>query len=160
MYSVLAIQSTKYQSVLQSTSTGNKMKTKIPVYLNQSPKPNHVAKQQTQHINNNESPKRTNQSNKTLAPSSNSVRNKAPVERKVPGSLMNATKSSSAKIVTKTTKEKQTKATPKAKAPLKHTSRQEVHEQTTEIPLMQRSGTFLKDEPTFGEITTNIDVDQ
>ncbi|KAI8430819.1 hypothetical protein MSG28_000974 [Choristoneura fumiferana] len=158
--SIESIQSTKYQGVLQSTSSGNKMKTKIPVYLNQSAKHNHATKQQTHHVNNNESPKRTNQPNKTLTLSSNSVRNKALVERKVPGSLMNATKSSSAKIVTKTTKEKLTKTTPKSRGPLKHTSRQEIHEQTTEIPLMQRSGTFLKDEPTFGEITTNIDVDQ
>lgn len=68
----------------------NKMKTKIPVYLNQGPKYRGLD------IRNS----RDQQKWGKLASKTNITNNK-PSERKVPGSLMNATKSSSAKIVPK-----------------------------------------------------------
>ncbi|XP_060809468.1 uncharacterized protein LOC106133894 isoform X2 [Amyelois transitella] len=75
-------------------------------------------------------------------------------ERKVPGSLMMATKSSSAKMVQKTAaKEKPTKTTSKQSKP--SSSRQ--NNETSDIPVMGRSGTFLKDEPTFEH--NNFDID-
>lgn len=62
------------------------------------------------------------------------------------GSLMMATKSSSAKIVPKIKKQDRT-------------TKQRVHSPVlADIPIMERSGTFLKDEPTFGDKTTNIDI--
>ncbi|XP_063633688.1 uncharacterized protein LOC134804529 isoform X1 [Cydia splendana] len=151
--SVESIQSSKFQNALN-----NKIKTKIPVYLNQSTKSQQATKQ-SQPGNNTEPQRRINQPNKTVV--AGNTQRRAPVDRKVPGSLMNATKSSQAKMVTKTAKEKQTKPnTRSTRAGGKHASRQEQHEQPADIPVMQRSGTFLKDEPTFGDITTNIDVDQ
>lgn len=70
--------------------TENKMKTKIPVYLNQGPK--------YRGIDNRNS--RDQQKWGRLAPKTNATNNRCN-DRKVPGSLMNATKSSSAKIVPK-----------------------------------------------------------
>lgn len=85
-------------------------------------------------------------------------------ECKVAGSLMNATKSSSAKMVSKITSSPLAMSTPKTSKPkrLVHTSRHQDHEKSPDIPIpvMERSGTFLKDEPTFGDKTTNIDIDQ
>ncbi|XP_061704835.1 uncharacterized protein LOC133516111 isoform X2 [Cydia pomonella] len=151
--SVESIQSSKFQNALN-----NKIKTKIPVYLNQSGKSPQATKQ-SQPSNNIEPMRRVNQLNKTIV--AGNTQRRALVDRKVPCSLMNATKSSQAKMVTKTAKEKQTKPNTRSiRAAGKHASRQEQHEQAADIPVMQRSGTFLKDEPTFGDITTNIDVDQ
>ncbi|XP_063373390.1 uncharacterized protein LOC134661317 isoform X2 [Cydia amplana] len=151
--SVESIQSSKFQNALN-----NKIKTKIPVYLNQSTKSQQASKQ-SQPGNNTEPQRRVNQPTKTVA--AGNTQRRAPVDRKVPGSLMNATKSSQAKMVTKTAKEKQPKANSRSsRAGGKRASRPEPHEQAADIPAMQRSGTFLKDEPTFGDITTNIDVDQ
>ncbi|KOB75687.1 BTB/POZ domain-containing protein 8, partial [Operophtera brumata] len=96
------------------------------------------------------------------------------------GSLMMATKSSSAKMVPKITKQSPTlprSARPEPPGPPKHAGkpphepehagkppRESEHAPPRSpladtIPVMERSGTFLKDEPTFGDITTNIDID-
>lgn len=75
------------------------------------------------------------------------------------GSLMMATKSSSAKMVPKMLKEQ-----PQAKnvrQDSKPAGKQRPRSPSTAvIPIMERSGTFLKDEPTFGDKTTNIDIDE
>lgn len=75
---------------------------------------------------------------------------------------MNATKSSSAKMVPKIVKESSVNKynTKQCKRPANHVSRRDENEKPPEIPVMERSGTFLKDEPTFGDKTTNIDIDQ
>lgn len=89
-----------------------------------------------------------------VAAATGPLRNKT--ERKVPGSLMNATKSSSAKVVQRVQKEPQAKD---AKTKKSKSSAKPNREQSS-VPAMGRSGTFLKDEPTFGEKTTNLDIDE
>ncbi|KAJ8737675.1 hypothetical protein PYW08_000270 [Mythimna loreyi] len=201
----------------------NKMKTKIPIYLNQGPK--------YRSLDNRNS--RDQQKWGKLAPKTNVTNNK-PNERKVPGSLMNATKSSSAKIVPKVKKEMDTSCknnmsrsqrsqlsrqqlhyeekessslveselprnmSKSQRSPHAHSSRQQPHDRESssladlrthkthmvksqlsahsnkpqphkdeketppplkEIPVMERSGTFLKDEPTFDDII-NLDISQ
>lgn len=99
--------------------------------------------------------------------SNNFAKNKTKVcDRKISRSLMNATKSSSAKIVPKVTKDMQGQSSKSGKQQ-KHNTKQasgnvekrEDHEREL-IPLMERSGTFLKDESMFVDKTDNIDNDQ
>ncbi|KAJ8737163.1 hypothetical protein PYW07_000434 [Mythimna separata] len=64
------------------STTENKMKTKIPVYLNQGPKYKAL---------DNRNSRDQQKWNKPFAPKTTNVTNNKPNERKVPGSLMNAT---------------------------------------------------------------------
>lgn len=99
--------------------------------------------------------------------SNNFAKNKTKVcDRKITGSLMNATKSSSAKVVPKVTKDMQGHSSKSGKQQ-KHNTKQasgnnqkrEDHEREL-IPLMERSGTFLKDDPMFVDKTSNVDNSQ
>ncbi|XP_049884750.1 uncharacterized protein LOC126379847 isoform X2 [Pectinophora gossypiella] len=149
--SIESVNSSKYPNASQMAN--NKGKTKIPV-LYQVPRNNHVDKQEPQ--------KRFAQTSKVAATVSTAAAQSRgrTGERKVPGSLMNATKSSSAKVVPKIVKES-TKSVPKcSKRATGHAVNAGRHADQPEIPVMERSGTFLKDEPTFGDKTTNIDIDQ
>lgn len=95
----------------------------------------------------------------------------SPLSQRQRGSLMMATKSSSAKMVPKMLKESLSTPPRSAKPDIsgtpKHAGKQ-AHEYarprspspSDTIPVMERSGTFLKDEPTFGDNTTNIDIDK
>lgn len=133
----------------------NKLKTKIPVYLNQANKCNNwEAKCETQ--------KRSPQIARSTNTSTNNINRYKTPDRKLPGSLMNATKSSSAKMVPKVVKESPVNKcnTKLSKRVSNHVGRRDDVEKPPEIPVMERSGTFLKDEPTFGDKTTNIDIDQ
>lgn len=141
-----AVKSSKCQFTSQTNNT--KLKTKIPVYLNQNQS---IKPLSPKHINEQ---KRAITS-KPLINGTN-TQNRKINERKAPGSLMNATKSSSAKMVPKIVKESPGN---KQKQP-NRTKKQEEHTPPQNIPIMERSGTFLKDEPTFGDKTTNIDIDQ
>lgn len=132
------------------------MKTKIPVYLNQPAKPKGTAETR----NSRDPQKRCMMTSKIEAMT-------RPPERKVPGSLMMATKSSSAKIVPKVIKEPVNNKNISRSQRSMNTSRQQAQEDREprepplrDIPTMERSGTFLKDEPTFGDKTTSIDIDQ
>lgn len=80
------------------------------------------------------------------------------------GSLMNATKSSSAKIAQKVIKDtpkcpKESKVQNKVNMAITPIGSDETRRPPV-LPLMERSGTFLKDEPTFGNKTINKDIDQ
>lgn len=134
-------------------STNNKMKTKIPVYLNQTTK----AKPSGEARNSRDPQKRW-----TIGSNIETI-NK-PLDRKVPGSLMMATKSSTAKIVPKVVKESPiNKSVSKNQRSIhvsRHSQNDDKETKLREIPAMERSGTFLKDEPTFGDKTTSIDIDQ
>lgn len=139
----------KCQLLSPSSLLTANVKTKIPVYSNQ----------------NSVSCNGSGKSNTSIKGQvcTHSAKIKARVcERKISGSLMSATKSSSAKIVPKVAKE----LTPKLCKQQKHTTkintssninRREEHEP---IPAMERSGTFLKDEPMFATKSTNIDKAQ
>lgn len=78
-------------------------------------------------------------------------------ERK-PGSVLNATKSSQAKMVQKVFKEgantKYTAIRDKSRFSQLSASRAPA---SAERPVLKRSDTFLKDEPTFGDKTANVD---
>lgn len=76
-----------------ASATSNKIKTKIPVYLNHSAKSKGLENRFSR-----DQPKFNKQVPTTR---SNNVAPTRTQERKVPGSLMNATKSSSAKVVPK-----------------------------------------------------------
>ncbi|XP_026727969.1 uncharacterized protein LOC113494042 isoform X2 [Trichoplusia ni] len=145
--SVESIKITKYQNPTNK-------KTKIPVLLNQTPKAKGPETRNS----------RDAQKSGPLM-LKNSLSNTRSSDRKVPGSLMNATKSSSAKIVPKVVRDTPPKSMTSKNQKHAHSSRQQQHEEKEnpplkEIPTMERSGTFLKDEPTFGDKTTNIDIDQ
>lgn len=75
---------------------------------------------------------------------------------------MMATKSSSAKVVPKINKEEKSpaKTVTKSKGKGRQVSQPSKPVPFPEIPVMGRSGTFLKDEPMFGDKTTDIDVAQ
>lgn len=150
-FSFAAVKSSKYPVTGQSN---NKLKTKIPVYMNQGSKSNNWdSKCEIQ--------KRSPQVAKSTSNSTSNISKLKTSERKLPGSLMNATKSSSAKMVPKIVKEPVNRYNAKqSKRPANHVSRRDENEKPPEIPVMERSGTFLKDEPTFGDKTTNIDIDQ
>lgn len=109
-----------------------------------------------------ETQKRCPQVTKSTSSSTSNISRQKTTERKLPGSLMNATKSSSAKMVPKIVKESPVNKynTKQSKRPANHVSRREENDKPPEIPMMERSGTFLKDEPTFGDKTTNIDINQ
>ncbi|KAJ2954333.1 hypothetical protein O0L34_g2591 [Tuta absoluta] len=150
--SVESVNSSKCPNNIHS-STSMKTKTKIPVYLNQVPKFNNG---DTKH----NTKKRPIQSGNTVPLATaaiNQARPSTAVERKVPRSLMSATKSSSAKMVPKVVKETNNKNNIKGKksTQIKHVEL----DKPPDIPVMERSGTFLKDEPTFGDKTTNIDIE-
>ncbi|KAM3968508.1 LOW QUALITY PROTEIN: uncharacterized protein ACR2FA_010935 [Aphomia sociella] len=110
----------------------SKIKTKIPVYINNK-----------SYLSN----RNINDTEKDSKPKG---------DRKF-GSLMMATKSSTAKIVQRQAQParggsnvmKHTKTS-------KHNGKAEHHSQKQIVPTMERSGTFLKDEPTFGDKTTKI----
>ncbi|XP_050360789.1 uncharacterized protein LOC126780377 isoform X2 [Nymphalis io] len=133
----------------------SKIKTKIPIYNNQN----------SASCNGNN---RSNVNAKPWQVSNVAAKTKTkPCERKVSGSLMNATKSSSAKIVPKVTKESQSHANksckqqkPAAKLASSNMQRREDHEREQNIPAMERSGTFLKDEPMFRDKSTDMDKGQ
>lgn len=95
--------------------------------------------------------------------SNNFAKNKTEVcDRKISRSLMNATKSSSAKIVPKVTKDMQGHSS-KSGQQHKHNTKQasaNVDHEREQIPSMDRSGTFSKDESKFVDKTDNIDNDQ
>ncbi|XP_069365097.1 uncharacterized protein [Maniola hyperantus] len=142
----------KCQGLSPSSLLNANVKTKIPVYLNQnSISANGSSNKQATsarmlHVNTH-----VNAKGKTKS-----------CDRKISGSLMNATKSSSAKIVPKASKESQmchsqSQKQKQSRSGTKHTTRREDGEKEHHIPVMERSGTFLKDEPTFGDKTTNID---
>uniref|UniRef100_A0A2A4JFV1 BTB domain-containing protein n=1 Tax=Heliothis virescens TaxID=7102 RepID=A0A2A4JFV1_HELVI len=124
------------------------VKTKIPVYLNQRD----LRDQQKK-------------GRQVPGPSTNSVKSRSN-DRKVPGSLMNATKSSSAKMVPKVVKEPAKTNNMTKSARSGQTSKQQEEKagpaprELGSIPAMERSGTFLKDEPTFGDKLTNLDISQ
>ncbi|CAH0746063.1 unnamed protein product [Diatraea saccharalis] len=151
----------------QTAATNGKVRTKIPVYLNQVSKQNrnengNPSKKIDSQKKTNFSP-RTSTSATTTSNTSVSLQPRNQTSEKSSCSLMNATKSSSAKMVTKVVKEtSRAKIPPKnTKKPTKQTQRRGENEPPVEnIPIMERSGTFLKDEPTFGDKTTNIDSDQ
>lgn len=133
-----------------SVLSGN-VKTKIPVYLNQNS------------VSCNGSSK-SNASSKVQM-NIQSARSKARIcERKVSGSLMSATKSSSAKIVPKVAKDPHPVSTKlcKQKQAKSLSTSSNVHRRDDQehIPVMERSGTFLKDEPMFADKTANIDKGQ
>ncbi|CAK1554065.1 unnamed protein product [Leptosia nina] len=136
--SVESVRSTKPHT---SSAQNVNAKTKIPV-LSQSA----VTKNYDRHQH-----EKTNMSPSGNNANSAKLKNKGCI-RSIPGSLMNATKSSSAKMVTKIVKDvtqsKINKKSPKASK-----------DDTVRLNNMKRSNTFLKDEPTFGDKTTNIDVD-
>lgn len=76
---------------------------------------------------------------------------------------MSATKSSSAKIVPKVAKDPPPVTVKLCKQkPTRSSNVSSVHRQDGQdhIPVMERSGTFLKDEPMFADKTTNIDKGQ
>ncbi|XP_075990507.1 uncharacterized protein LOC142986120 isoform X2 [Anticarsia gemmatalis] len=150
--SIESIKTSRYNENNMRSSANNKMKTKIPVYLNQTSKPKGTGETR----NSRDPQKRCMMASKINALN-------RPAERKVPGTLMSATKSSSAKIVPKVVKESPNKNMSKSQRSM-NTSRHHAHDdkepQLRDIPTMERSGTFLKDEPTFGDKTTNIDIDQ
>ncbi|XP_072930988.1 uncharacterized protein [Epargyreus clarus] len=150
--SVESIKSPKYQNPPHTSALNNKAKTKIPVYSNQCSKfGNGDVKEQHGAI------KRYAPGNK--AATNVPVTSKLKTERKLPGSLMNATKSSSAKMVPKIVKEsQQSKASSKQQKHAKNSTKQEEQEKPIDIPVMGRSGTFLKDEPMFGDKATDIDA--
>ncbi|XP_047040459.1 uncharacterized protein LOC124644868 isoform X1 [Helicoverpa zea] len=134
----------------------SKMKTKIPVYLNQVPKKG---------MENRNS--RDQQKRGRLVPgAANNLPNSRSSDRKVPGSLMNATKSSSAKMVPKVVKEavktsNMSKSARSGQASKQHEEKAgPAPRELAAIPAMERSGTFLKDEPTFGDKITNLDISQ
>ncbi|KAH9627988.1 hypothetical protein HF086_017963 [Spodoptera exigua] len=149
-----------YKSVEPTTAiaNSNKIKTKIPVYLN------HTAKSKgLENRFSKEQPKFSKQ-----FPRNNVAPTRPSQDRKVPGSLMNATKSSSAKVVPKVVKEKElpknnlsrsqrSGQTSRHQQPHQH---EEKEPPVRDIPVMERSGTFLKDEPTFGDKLTNLDISQ
>ncbi|XP_039763318.1 uncharacterized protein LOC120636089 isoform X3 [Pararge aegeria] len=126
------------------------VKTKIPVYLNQnSISANGSTNKQVTLARLSHANIQANTKGKTKS-----------CDRKISGSLMNATKSSSAKIVPKVGKEFQmshSQTRKQSKSGIKNSTRREDNEREHHIPVMERSGTFLKDEPTFGDKTTNID---
>ncbi|XP_046976770.1 uncharacterized protein LOC124542900 isoform X2 [Vanessa cardui] len=135
----------------------SKIKTKIPVYYNQ----NSVSCNGNN--KSNVSAKSWQVSNALVSAKSKSKT----CERKVSGSLMNATKSSSAKIVPKVTKESQSSSIKSCKQQ-KHApknannsmQRREDCEREQNIPAMERSGTFLKDEPMFSDKSADMDKGQ
>lgn len=125
------------------------------MYLNQPPKPKSMG----------ETVRSSRDSQKRCMMTSKIEALSRPVEKnKVPGSLMMATKSSSAKIVPKVVKEpsnsKNATKTQRATLASRHQQHEDKDAQLKDIPTMERSGTFLKDEPTFGDKTTNIDIDK
>ncbi|XP_023949531.1 uncharacterized protein LOC112053953 isoform X2 [Bicyclus anynana] len=144
----------KYQGISPSSLINANIKTKIPVYMNQ----NSISANGSANKQVNKMKTGTNQANMKGKTKS--------CDRKVSGSLMNATKSSSAKIVPKLSKELQTsnshsvKPIKQPKTGLKYTSRRDNGEREHHIPVMERSGTFLKDEPTFGDKTAAISIDK
>ncbi|CAH2985376.1 unnamed protein product [Chilo suppressalis] len=144
--------------------TNGRLRTKIPVYSSQAPKM--TSTQPTQSSNRNGTQKRNHfsprASTSTASTTSVPSRNRVQTLEKSSCSLMNATKSSSAKMVTKIVKETtRAKIPPKnTKTPAKGSRRCDNEPPVENIPVMERSGTFLKDEPTFGDKTTNIDPDQ
>ncbi|CAH2103217.1 unnamed protein product [Euphydryas editha] len=145
---------TKCQGLSPSSLLNSNVKTKIPVYFNQSSVSCNGTK--------------SNVYVKAGQLGNNIAKNKSKVcDRKISGSLMSATKSSSAKIVPKVTKDSQCHSSKSCKQQKHNTKqasgnvqRREDHEREQNIPLMERSGTFLKDEPMFSNKTTNIDNDQ
>ncbi|XP_032526364.2 uncharacterized protein LOC116777111 isoform X1 [Danaus plexippus] len=146
--SVESIISAKCQGVSPSSLLNSAVRTKIPVFLNQ-----HASA-----ANKRTSPTKTSRPNSASVVQATKDKRRTQ-DRKLSGSLMNATKSSSAKMVPKISKEIHTQPTKsKHSKPVKHPNRSD-EQQRTEIPLMERSGTFLKDEPTFGDKTTDIDID-
>ncbi|XP_028032954.1 uncharacterized protein LOC114245132 isoform X1 [Bombyx mandarina] len=147
--SIESIKSRCHNVTQPTINTQCKIKTKIPVSLNQN-----YRAINTENKSVAEAQKRSPgcpATNGTTRPRMKSV------EKKITGSLMNATKSSSAKIVPKVIKESHTNKCPSKSRTARNSSKE--HEAPAEIPLMERSGTFLKDEPTFGDKTTNIDID-
>lgn len=147
-YLFAAIISAKCQGVSPSSLLNSAVRTKIPVFLNQ-----HASA-----ANKRISPTKTSRPNSASVVQATKDKRRTQ-DRKLSGSLMNATKSSSAKMVPKISKEIHTQPTKsKHSKPVKHPNRSD-EQQRTEIPLMERSGTFLKDEPTFGDKTTDIDID-
>ncbi|KAF9804922.1 hypothetical protein SFRURICE_007825 [Spodoptera frugiperda] len=140
-----------------ASGTSNKIKTKIPVYLNHSAK--------SKGLENRFSRDQPKFSKQVPTTRSNNVAPTRTQERKVPGSLMNATKSSSAKVVPKVVKERELPKNMSRSQRCGQTSRHQQHHEEREppvrdIPVMERSGTFLKDEPTFGDKLTNLDISQ
>lgn len=145
-------------------TNGIKAKTKIPIYLNSFTKShNNENKNYTESQNTYKKANSTSKTSTTTTTNSSAslqLRNKV-MDKSASCSLMNATKSSSAKMVTKVVKEAvRNKPVLKNKTPSRRTQRRGESEPPSEIPVMERSGTFLKDEPTFGDKTTNIDLDQ
>ncbi|KAG6446494.1 hypothetical protein O3G_MSEX004475 [Manduca sexta] len=150
--SVESIKSSKYPSIGQTSLLHGKMKTKIPVHMHQDQK----------RVNSDNKP--TPEAAKRVTPSIATAKvNASPRgkvnERKATGSLMNATKSSSAKMVPKLVKDSVChKGGMKKNVHTKHFNNHDENQPHNEFPVMERSGTFLKDEPTFGDKTTNMDI--
>ncbi|XP_045510301.1 uncharacterized protein LOC123705527 isoform X1 [Colias croceus] len=154
--SVESVRSSK--GVVSSMHSSNN-RTKIPVYLNQTSVPNNYEYREPE-VNKRPGHSATNRSVEAkVAPASPKFKNKMSV-RNIPGSLMNATKSSSAKMVTKIVKDGPQTNKLKPRGTAIKNPRQNESDRQKEIPVMGRSGTFLKDEPTFGDKTTNIDICQ
>ncbi|CAH0716373.1 unnamed protein product, partial [Brenthis ino] len=139
----------KCQLLSPSSLLNANVKTKIPVYFNQNS------------VSCNGSGKSNTSTKGQVCTHSAKIKSRV-FERKVSGSLMSATKSSSAKIVPKVAKEHPPKLCKQHKHATKintssNINRREEHEP---IPAMERSGTFLKDEPMFATKSTNIDKAQ
>ncbi|XP_031767266.2 uncharacterized protein LOC113519544 isoform X2 [Galleria mellonella] len=116
---------------VEKPTENNKIKTKIPVYINNKSVSN-------KNIKNTENKDTT-----------------AKGQRKFGSSVLMATKSSTAKMVHKQVVQPSTSSgnTSKSEKILKHNGKVEHPKQKQTVPTMDRSGTFLKDEPTFGDKT-------
>ncbi|XP_038216337.1 uncharacterized protein LOC119835525 isoform X2 [Zerene cesonia] len=155
--SVESVRSSK--GVISSLHSSNN-RTKIPVYLNQNSVPNNYEYREPEVIKRPGLTVSNRSSESKVVPATLKLKNNKINMRNVPGSLMNATKSSSAKMVTKIVKDgPQTNKVKQRVAAVKNPRHHEP-DRPRELPVMGRSGTFLKDEPTFGDKTTNIDIGQ
>ncbi|XP_028169747.1 uncharacterized protein LOC114359514 isoform X1 [Ostrinia furnacalis] len=148
-----------------SAVTNGKVKTKIPVYLNSLSKSYNTDNKSSCDVPSPQSKSFPAPKTSTATHSTASVPMRSKnYEKNSSCSLMNATKSSSAKMVTKIIKESPRSKTVtknvKGNSNSRRPQRRAETDPQMEIPVMERSGTFLKDEPTFGDKTTNIDLDE
>ncbi|CAG4984857.1 unnamed protein product [Parnassius apollo] len=125
------------------TVLNNAGKTKIPVLASQ------ISKSE-----NHDSQRQYNSNRKFTITDSMPSTSHTETTRKVTTSLMNPTKASQAKMVPKITKECKGVSLKQSKHATKHMSRQ-TQERVPDLQVIERSETFLKDEPTFGDKTSN-----
>ncbi|VVC86185.1 unnamed protein product [Leptidea sinapis] len=124
-------------------------RTKIPVLMNHSTGSNGSARGAEVNKRRTQSATVVYQNQTVAVPNKTIVRN----------SLMSATKSSSAKMVPKINKDgNKASNRPHKMNTYKSIKQQSESQGAGDIPTLGRSGTFLKDEPTFGDKTTNMDI--